>query len=151
MKEILLQLITGVSSVLTGLLYLLQVFGPTETEIVTWGKTAILAGIVLCALALVAQLTHPQSIITLSLLVNLMLIALLQILPIYLWLVSHGSGISDGSPPEAFIAHWIFALPHSVLLILSLIILVRLSPWHHTVSKHQQTFKRTSNGFRNEP
>ncbi|HZJ22101.1 MAG TPA: hypothetical protein VFD54_02260 [Anaerolineales bacterium] len=152
MKEsIPLQLITGVGSVLTGLLYLLQVFGPTETEIVTWGKTAILAGIVLCALALVAQLTHPQPIITLSLLVDLMLIALLQILPIYLWLVSHGSVISDGSPPDAFMAHWIFALPHSVLLILSLIILVRLSRWHQTVSNHQQTFKRTSNGFRNEP
>ena len=150
MKEIQLQLITGVSSVLTGLLYLLHAFGPTETEIVTWGKTAILAGIVLCALALVAQLT-PQPIITLSLLVNLILIALLQILPIYLWLVSHGSGILDGSPPGAFTAHWIFALPHSFLLILSLIILVRLSPWHRTVSKHQQTFKRTSNGFRNKP
>ena len=141
MKGIQLQLITGISSVLTGLLYLFHVFGPTETEIVMWGKTAILAGSVLCALALVAQLTHPQPIITLSLLVNLMLIALLQIPPIYLWLVSHGSGISDGSPPDAFIAHWIFALPHSVLLILSLIILVRLSPWHQTVSKHQQTFR----------
>ena len=140
MKEIPLQLITGVSSVLTGLLYLFHVFGPTETEIVMWGKTAILAGIVLCALALVAQLTH-QPLINLSILVNLMLIALLQIPPIYLWLVSHGSGISDGSPPDAFIAHWIFALPHSVLLILSLSILVRLSPWHQTVSKHQQTFR----------
>jgi len=151
MKEIQLQLITGVSSVLTGLLYLLHAFGPTETETVMWGKAAILAGIVLGALALVAHLTQPQPIITFGLFINLILIALLQILPIYLWLVSHGSGISDGSPPDAFKADWIFALPHSFLLILSLIILVRLRPWHRTVSKHQQTFKRTSNGFRNEP
>src|SRR5688500_19602896 len=112
MKEAIpLQLISWGGSVLTGLLYLLQVFGPTETEIVTWGKTAILAGIVLCALALVAQLTHPQPIITLSLLVDLMLIALLQILPIYLWLFSHGSGIADCSPLDACMANWIFASP----------------------------------------
>src|SRR5688500_2232769 len=103
MKEsIPLQLITGVGSVLTGLLYLLQVFGPTASEIVTWGQTAILAGIVVCALALVAQLTPPQPIITLRLLVDLMLIALLHVLPMYLCLVSHSSVISDGSPPDAF-------------------------------------------------
>ena len=66
MKEsIPLQLITGVGSVLTGLLYLLQVFGPTETEIVTWGKSAILAGIVyvLWLWLLSSPILNPSSLL----------------------------------------------------------------------------------------
>lgn len=47
-------------------------------------------------------------------------LALLQGLPIVLWFLFHGSGISDGSPPSSFVAHWGFSLPHIALLAVSL-------------------------------
>lgn len=40
---------------------------------------------------------------------------LLQIMPIYLWIIFHGMGISDGTPASSFVAHWMYAVPHIVL------------------------------------
>jgi hypothetical protein len=43
----------------------------------------------------------------------------LQILPIALWWQFHRQGISDGTPPSAFVAHWGFSAPHIALLAIS--------------------------------
>jgi hypothetical protein len=86
-----------------GLPYLMSAFGPTEAEVRVWGW--------LC-LALVCAA-----------------IGMLQVPAALLWFLFHGSGISDGSPPSAFVAHWAYALPHLALLALSVLAAARLLGW----------------------
>ncbi|SEN56212.1 hypothetical protein SAMN05444955_11456 [Lihuaxuella thermophila] len=49
------------------------------------------------------------------------LLLLAQLPPIALWMVFHGSGISDGTPPSDFVAHWAWALPHLLLAVTTLL------------------------------
>ncbi len=64
------------------------------------------------------------------------LVALLQVPPIILWFVFHGSGIADG--PSPFAAHWGYTIPHLTLLITSPLILYYLSaPPHHFFLKRR--------------
>lgn len=51
---------------------------------------------------------------------------LIQIPAIILWLLFNGHGISDGSPPSSFVAHWIFAIPHLVIVLLGIILIKSL-------------------------
>ena len=44
------------------------------------------------------------------------IVALLQVPPVLLWFAFHGSGISDGTPPSTFVAHWAYSIPHLALL-----------------------------------
>jgi hypothetical protein len=45
------------------------------------------------------------------------------VLPVLLWFSFHGTGISDGTPTSAFVAHWATSLPHLALLLGSLIVI----------------------------
>lgn len=104
---------------LLGLPYLLRAFGPTEAEVVAWGRVSLALGVSL--LLLVAALGRcPARAARALLAAGFALAVLLQVPPIVLWPLFHGTGISDGSPPSAFVAHWAYALPHLALLALSL-------------------------------
>jgi hypothetical protein len=125
MSTLVLMLIAAGGSILLGLPYLYRAFGPTEAEVVSWGQVAITTGAVLAGLALILWRQRPQwGKIVLSL--GYGWLALMQVLPIVLWLVFHGAGISDGSPPSPFTAHWAFALPHLALFVLSALIVRQL-------------------------
>jgi hypothetical protein len=126
MSTLVLMLIAAGGSILLGLPYLVRAFGPTEAEVVSWGRVAITTGIALAALVLLLwrQRHHQWTRIALSL--GYGWLALLQVLPIVLWLLFHGMGISDGSPPSPFSAHWAYALPHLALFVLSVFILRQL-------------------------
>lgn len=118
MSILVLLLLTAGGSILLGMPYLLRAFGPTEAEVVLWGQVAMITGAVLAALALLlARQRNRWAQLVLSL--GYGWLALLQVLPIGLWILFHGSGISDGSPPSAFVAHWGYALPHLALFLLS--------------------------------
>jgi len=118
MHPLLLMLVTALGAILLGLPYLLRAFGPTEAEVVAWGRVTLLTGVALAALALYLWRSRRR-LAQLALSLGYGWLAVLQVLPTGLWILFHGSGISDGSPPSAFVAHWAYALPHLALFLLS--------------------------------
>lgn len=101
-------------AILLGLPYLLRWFGPTEAEVVDWGRVSVLAGAGVLILAAAAG-RSGRRLPRLALAACLVGVAAMQILPIGLWVIFHGTGISDGSPPSRFTAHWAYAIPHLAL------------------------------------
>lgn len=108
--------ITAWGAVLLGLPYVLRAFGPTEAEVVRWGEISVGVGIALGIAWLISRLV-PYGFLRWLLMLGAAAVALLQPFPVWLWLVFHGNGISDGTPPASFVAHWTYALPHLVLFI----------------------------------
>jgi hypothetical protein len=106
--------------------YILHAFGPTEAEVVTWGEVSLYTGIVLVALSVGIGRSNKK-ILRGILAPSYILLALLQVPPIFLWFTFHGMGISDGTPPSPFVAHWGYAIPHLALLIDSLLVLYYLA------------------------
>lgn len=116
-----LESIVGVLTALTGLLYVFRVFGPTEQEVIAWGILAVILGG--CVVLLGFNINITTNFIEIGLVFFLVLI---QIPAIILWLLFNGRGISDGTPPSSFVAHWIFAIPHMVIVLLGIILIISL-------------------------
>lgn len=115
MRVALLVLPGGAGSIALGLTYVLHAFGPTEAEVVLWGRVSICIG--LAEIPLTVSVWHGNSRIMKDLVgLGWGIGALLQAPPILLWLAFHGAGISDGTPPSAFVAHWAYAIPHVAVL-----------------------------------
>ena len=114
-----LMLAGGIGGVLLGLPYIFHAFGPTEAEVAHWGMICTLAGAVLLMLA-VGIGRSKQRVAKVGLAAGYTALALLQVPPIFLWFVFHGTGISDGTPPSEFVAHWGYALAHLALLMVCL-------------------------------
>lgn len=110
-----IHIVIGILSIIVGLTYAKGLYGPTESEVAFWGYMSIIMGIVTALIR--------NRIIILSLMICILNIAM-QILPISLWFSFHGRGISDGTPPSDFIAHWGFSLPHILILALSSIVVL---------------------------
>jgi len=125
MKRITFMLIGGVGAVLLGLPYIYHAFGPTEAEVITWGRVSLYIGITLVILS-IGTAHSSKGLAKIILGLGYTVLALLQVFPIFLWLSFHGSGISDGAPPSAFVAHWGYSLPHVALLIVCIVVLYRL-------------------------
>lgn len=116
MKNKILLVIGAVGAVVLGLVYVFRAFGPTEAEVVLWGWVSAGLGIVLGLLVLAIKLEHAKfGRVILG--AGYALLAALQIPPIVLWFAATGSGITDGTPPSPFVAHWAYAIPHLVLLL----------------------------------
>lgn len=129
-KNTLLTIPGGLGAAMLGLLYVNHAFGPTEAEVASWGQIAFYSGLAITLLSLIVRragrgtTTDPAAAAGPSVgdgVVNLLrpllalaasALALLQIPPAILWFLFHNSGISDGSPPSAFVAHWAYAIPH---------------------------------------
>jgi len=116
-----LESIVGVLAALTGLLYVFRVFGPTEQEVIAWGILSVILGG--CVVLFGININIFTNFVEIGLVFFLVLI---QIPAIILWLLFNGRGISDGSPPSSFIAHWIFAIPHMVIVLLGIILIISL-------------------------
>ena len=101
-------------AILLGLPYVLRTFGPTEAEVVAWGQVSMGAGAALLVLSAVLGRSLARAGRS-FLALGFGLVALLQVPPAILWLLFHGTGISDGSPPSASVAHWACALSHLAL------------------------------------
>ena len=123
MKNINLMVIGGVGAIVLGLPYMYRAFGPTEAEVVLWGKVSLYIGIVLVLLSLVAGHKRARVVIKPILGLGYLILSVLQVPPIFLWFLFHGSGISDGTPPSSFVAHWGYAIPHIILLTICVFIL----------------------------
>lgn len=121
----------GVGNALIGLPYMLRAFGPTEAEVVQWGQVALAAGLFLAGLSLALAFTEGRvAALRFVTALGYGFLALMQVLPSLLWPLFHGMGISDGSPPSDFVAHWAYALPHVALLAGNILVMWRLlRPW----------------------
>lgn len=115
---------TSFAAVALGLAYVFHAFGPTEAEVVTWGLVCVwLGGVLVVASLLLARSQHILANVALAL--GFSTLALLQLLPAGLWFIFHGRGISDGTPPSQFVAHWAYALPHLLLAVTSALVVHR--------------------------
>jgi hypothetical protein len=111
----------AIGAILLGLPYIFHAFGPTEAQVVIWGEVSLCMGMVLLFLA-VGLGRSKKRLAKVALACGYIILALLQVPPVVLWFAFHGSGISDGTPPSAFVAHWGYSIPHLVLLGASLMV-----------------------------
>lgn len=103
--------IGGLGAAVLGLLYANYAFGPTEAEVATWGRAALIGGVGLVLGAIVVKHTRSAPVrLVLGLASAAM--ALFNVIPAIFWAMFHGRGISDGSPPTSFVADWALGLPH---------------------------------------
>ncbi|MGB3261995.1 hypothetical protein [Paenisporosarcina sp.] len=99
-----LKILVGILTIFTGLLYVLGVFGPTESIVETWGLLAIILG------GMVVYLGINKNKVSANVeMILVFLLMLIQLPAIILWFTFNGSGISDGTPPSNFVAHWMFS------------------------------------------
>lgn len=118
-------LLVGLTGVLIGWPYALGFFGPAEREVGLWGVFCLGLGVSLMGLS--TRLTPHKNVgLTRLLALGFALLAVLQLLPIQLWFAFYGYAISDGQPPSPFVAHWVYAVPHLLVLALSLTALYQL-------------------------
>ncbi len=110
----------GLGAAALGLLYAGYAFGPTEAEVAAWGRVAVILGAALVVGA-AAQVATSAALVRVAMPLVAVTTALMQLPPIVLWFVFHGSGISDGTPPSSFVAHWAYALPHAVVVALCIV------------------------------
>jgi hypothetical protein len=118
-------LLVGLTGVLIGLPYIFGFFGPTEREVGLWGLFCLGLGFSLMALSTLLTPHTNRGLIRL-LALGFALLAVLQLLPIQLWFAFYGYAISDGHPPSPFVGHWVYTLPHLLVLALSLTALYQL-------------------------
>jgi heme/copper-type cytochrome/quinol oxidase subunit 4 len=116
-----LEITMGALTVLTGLLYVLRVFGQIESEVVFWGIVAVMLGSAVTFLAI-----NRRENAKLVKIILMFLLALIQLPPILLWFSFNGNSIFDGTASSDFLAHWLFATPHIVIAIIGTIIAITL-------------------------
>lgn len=118
MRNVILMVAGAVGAIILGFVYVFRAFGPTEAEVVLWGRVSVGLGIALGILALTVGAKRTK-LCQFILGLGYAVLVLLQIPPTILWFAFHGSGISDGTPFSPFVAHWGYAIPHIILLAIS--------------------------------
>ncbi|WP_010174162.1 hypothetical protein [Bacillus coahuilensis] len=112
-----LKLILSALCIIVGFLYYWEVFGQTEESVSRWGLISILSGLVIIPFSFFNN--KVAKILTTSIIA---VVVVIQIPPIILWFVFHGSGITDGTPPSDFVAHWLYSFPHIMITVIGLLV-----------------------------
>ena len=108
-------ILIGIMSVIVGLIYAIGVYGETEAEVGYWGFFSIIIGAILVVLPNIIWNERMKDLLSFFIIFN----AIIQMPAIILWFIFHGTGISDGSPPSLFIAHWGYSIPHILIFTMS--------------------------------
>jgi len=124
-KLIYFMVLGGAGSVLLGLPYILEVFGPTESIVALWGQVSVFIGVLLVISALTLRSVDVR-INRFILALEFFILALLQIPPTFLWIELRGHGISDLPYPDQFIAHWGYSIPHMILFLDAILVVYGL-------------------------
>lgn len=119
MKRMISMYIGALGAILLGFPYIFGAFGPTEAEVQIWGVVSVGIGAFLGLLCLAIGRSNKW-IAKVVLTLGYIFLALFQVLPIYLWFVFHGRGISDGTPQSAFVAHWGYSILHMALFVVAI-------------------------------
>lgn len=105
-------LVTGIMSAITGILYLVQVYGTSEPEVGPWALLSVVAGVLPTILALIPLRNNWMAW---GAIMAFALLIIFQILAISLWLGFHM--VSDQS---VFVPQARYALPHIIIALLSM-------------------------------
>ncbi|MDH7576981.1 MAG: hypothetical protein QHH75_03960 [Bacillota bacterium] len=126
LKLIYLMFFIGVGSVVLGLPYALKIFGPTEAVVALWGRTSVFIGILLIISSFALRPVKTKAIKFL-LALEFSILALLQVFPIFFWIVMYGQGITDlPYQPGDFIAHWGYSIPHLIIFVNAVLVIYLL-------------------------
>ncbi len=122
-KNILITLLS-IGAILLGYSYAHEWYGILESEVQYWGYLSEALGLIL----LIRILPRFKGVILTKVILFIGLI--INIPPIILWFIFHGSRITDAPPTisDQFIAHWAFSVPH-VVLIAMCVYLLKLIKW----------------------
>jgi hypothetical protein len=119
MKLKTLLIITGLCSLVSGLSYLVGLYGPTEAEVKNWAMLAILAG----AVSLWAsRLDFKKTWMIACGAVGYLILALAQILPIYMWFTAP---ILSDKQSTFVVSAW-YSVRHFTVAILAVICLTKI-------------------------
>ena len=119
MKLKTLLIITGLCSLVSGLSYLIGLYGPTEAEVKDWAVLAVLAGLISLA---ASRLDFKKTWMVAGGVAGFLLLALAQILPIYMWFTS--PMLSDKQSTFT-VSAW-YSVPHFTVAILAIILIVKI-------------------------
>ena len=114
--------VTGALAAVVGSLVVARAFGPTEAEVVSWGRLSVVAGLAAIALAFL-QRNADRPYLRAATAWALASIASGQVPSIIQWSLFPAAGVSAGLPTSPFVAHWAYALPHAAVLGLALVAL----------------------------
>jgi hypothetical protein len=125
-KNILIALLS-IGTILLGYSYAHEWYGRLESEVQYWGYLSEALGLIL----LILILPRFKGVILTKVILFMCLIV--NIPPIILWFIFHGSRITDAPPTisDQFIAHWAFSVPH-VILVAMCVYLLKLIKWDPT-------------------
>ncbi|HWQ77017.1 MAG TPA: hypothetical protein VN441_17045 [Syntrophomonas sp.] len=120
MKENILIALLSIGTILLGYSYAHEWYGILESEVQYWGYLSEALGLILLILTPFKKGTLTKVILSICLIMN--------IPPIILWFVFHGSRITDAPPTisDQFIAHWAFSVPHIILVAMCIYLLASI-------------------------
>ena len=95
----------GIGAILLGLPYIFHAFGPTEAEVVTWGEVSLCTGVVLVFLSAgIGRSNNRAAKLVLAL--GYIILALLQVPPIFLGFRFSFINTWNELLPRTFVARW---------------------------------------------
>ncbi len=110
---------TGLLSTVTGLIYLLGFFGPTEAEIKKWAMLAILAGLLSVACS---RSNFQKMWITVLAVFGYGLLLIAQAFPIYMWFTAP---MLTDKQSDFVISYW-YSIPHFLVAFFALWSIVKI-------------------------
>ena len=127
-KQDLFLYIISIVSILISLPYLFYNFGTDANEsTITFGVGSLILGLILILAKFIEKYSKTKEfeiLTTNSILSNLALLAIIQIVPSILWFMFNNTTITDSTSNTGFIARWFYSIPHIFISVLAIILLV---------------------------
>lgn len=139
-KQNLLIIIASLLSILISVPYNFDKFGEATESIRSFGMVSLVLGVILLFLMLIDLSKKNKSGKTTknSLGVILLILAIIQIGPSILWFLFNNTPLTDGTPQSGFMAHWYYAIPHIIILILAIMSLIE----HYKIVDLESKFEK---------
>jgi len=112
-------IVTGLLSMVMGLVYLLGFFGPTEGEVKNWAMLSILAGLLSAGFS---QSNFHRMWITVLAVFGYGLLLIAQALPIYMWF---NAPMLTDKQSDFVISYW-YSIPHFLVAFFALWSIVKI-------------------------
>jgi len=117
-RLIILISVNGLISIIMPLIYYVLFRGPFESLIIHWFYLSAFIGIVVLLTLVILRIRKNIEKSYNLIMTQLLIISLIQVPPIWMWIVFHGYKIGDWTYNTAFVAHMGYSLLHILLLLL---------------------------------